>query len=101
MIVGVAVKAGQLMVAMHKPHRHADCIDRLRQLGLLKEVENQWGKTAHQGFYDEHGNFYTRPEALGHAIACGQYVWSESQLAQIEIDPDYPAKCGLCSEDLW
>ena len=29
MIIGVAVKAGQLMVAMHKPHRHADCIDRI------------------------------------------------------------------------
>lgn len=50
MIVGVAVKVGQLMIAMHKPHRHADCIDRIKQLGLVKAVENEWGKTAHQGF---------------------------------------------------
>ena len=34
-IIGVAVKAGELMVALPKPNRHADCINIILSLGLV------------------------------------------------------------------
>jgi len=44
MIIGVAVKAGELMVALPKPNRHADCINIILSLGLVPDIQNQWGK---------------------------------------------------------
>lgn len=101
MIIGVAVKAGQLMIALPKPNRHADCIRMIEQLGLESRYETEWGKSLHQGFYDQQGVFYTRPQAHAHAIACGQITWSQSQLEHIAENPEYPSLCGICSEDLW
>jgi hypothetical protein len=42
-IIGVAVKAGDLMVALPKPNRHADCTNIILSLGLVPDIQNQWG----------------------------------------------------------
>lgn len=101
MIIGVAVKAGQLMIALPKPNRHADCIDLIMKLGLEHDVMCEWGKSTHQGFYDEKGKFYTRPEARLHTIECGQEQWTENDLELITLGEMRFSRLGLCSEDLW
>lgn len=61
MIIGVAVKAGDLMVALPKPNRHADCTNIILSLGLVPDVQNEWGKSAHQGSI-------VRMESFTHAL---------------------------------
>lgn len=100
-IIGVAVKAGELMVALPKPNRHADCINIILSLGLVPDIQNQWGKSLHQGFYCEQGKFYTRPQAALHAIECGQQEWTENDLELIALGEKKFSRMGLCSEDLW
>ena len=101
MIIGVAVKAGDLMVALPKPNRHADCINIILSLGLVPDIQNQWGKSAHQGFYCENGKFYTRPQAFLHAVECGQLEFCANQLELIALGEMKFSRLGLCSEDLW
>lgn len=56
LIFGVAVKVGELMIALPKPNRHADCINIILSLGLATDIQNQWGKSVHQGFYWKMGS---------------------------------------------
>ena len=70
MIIGVAVKVGELCIALPKPNRHKDCIELILSLGLVKDAMQINGDK--QGFYDEQGKFYTRPEAAKHAFEIGQ-----------------------------
>ena len=100
-VPGQIVKAGDLMVALPKPNRHADCINIILSLGLVPDIQNQWGKSAHQGFYCEQGKFYTRPQAALHAIECGQQEWTENDLELIALGEKKFSRMGLCSEDLW
>lgn len=86
MIIGVAVKSGDIVLALPKPNRHADCIKVLMDLPLDKSLEYEWGKSDNQGFIDEFGRYYTRPQAAQHAYECGQI----NRLMN-----------GLISEDLW
>lgn len=69
MIKEVAVKSGDLCIALPKPNRHADCIMQILSLGL--DI-SEWGKESNQGFYDEQGVFLSRTEAAKHAFECGQ-----------------------------
>jgi hypothetical protein len=69
MIIGVAVKTGDLCIALPKPNRHSDCIKQILQLGV--DI-TEWGKAENQGFYDEQGIFLSRAEAAKHAYECGQ-----------------------------
>ena len=86
MIVGVAVKIEDITIALPKPNRHSDCIAILQSISLDRSVENNWGRSSNQGFIDEFGKYYTRPEASKHAFDCGQ----------IEKD-----RGAITSEDLW
>lgn len=101
MIIGVAVKAGELMVALPKPNRHADCINIILSLGLVPNIQNQWGKSLHQGFYCEQGKFYTRPQAFLHAVECGQLEFCANQLELIALGEMKFSRLRVCSEDLW
>lgn len=85
MIIGVAAKVGELVIALPKPNRHGDCFRHIRTLGLSKEVELEFGLAKNQGFYDENGKYYSRPQAARHAFECGQL--------------DYDR--GYCSEEYW
>lgn len=69
MIKGVAVKSGDLCIALPKPYRHSDCIKQIMQLGV--ELSD-WNRADNQGFYDEHGVYLTRDQAAKHAYECGQ-----------------------------
>lgn len=67
--MGVAVKSGDLCIALPKPKRHGDCI---RQIMLLGTENSDWNRAENQGFYDEQGVYLTRDEAAKHAYECGQ-----------------------------
>lgn len=86
MIIGVACKTGDIVMALPNPFRHSDVIARIQKLDLDDSVAFDWGKSANQGFIDEFGKYYTRSEAAKHAYECGQL--------KIELS-------AICSEDLW
>ena len=86
MIIGVAVKEGDLMICLPKPNRHHHCIMyAVTVLGLIPPIGAAEGA---QGFYTAQGEFLNRTEALAHAI-------KHDQLISIK------AKHELFSEDLW
>lgn len=101
MIIGVAVKAGDLMVALPKPNHHADCINIIQSLGLVPDIQNQWGKSAHQGFYCESGKFYTRPQAFLHTVEYDQLEFRANQIELIALGEMKFSRLEVCSEDLW
>lgn len=86
MLKGVAVRVGELVVALPAPNRHKDCILIIKSLGLFNETESEWTKSQNQGFYDENGKYYNRPDAATHAFKSGQI---STRLG------------AICSEDLW
>ena len=63
MIIGVAVKQGDLMICKPKPFRHHDCIwEAVEVLGLDVPITGQ------QGFYLADGTFLNREVAREYAI---------------------------------
>lgn len=86
-IIGVAVKQGDLVVALPKPYRHCDCIRyAVETLRLTAPI----GQPApHQGFYTASGRFLNRQEAFKHVKRIGQPL----------VNPE--AHAYLFSEDLW
>lgn len=86
MIIGVAIKHGDLTIALPKPNRHHNCIHyAVSELGLDKPVGHDC-----QGFYLSSGKYLTREEALAYAIEHGQIKEGETH-----------SPTQLFSEDLW
>ncbi len=86
MIIGVAVKQGNLMICLPKPNRHHHCIRyAVDVLGLTPPIGS--GKN-NQGFYTADGKYLMRAAALKYAKKHGQLINTE-------------ARCYLFSEDLW
>ncbi|MCB0176525.1 MAG: hypothetical protein KDJ97_38860 [Anaerolineae bacterium] len=87
MIIGVAVKQGDLVICLPKPNRHHDCIRyAVEVLGLTPPI----GVPAkNQGFYLADGKFLNREQAFKRVKETGQELRNED------------AKKYLFSEDLW
>ncbi len=87
LIIGVAIKQGDLMVCLPKPNRHHHCIRyAVQTLGLAaRPIAAGHGL---QGFYTDDGKYLNRQDAMDYAKANGQL-----------INPN-PTK-DLFSEDLW
>jgi hypothetical protein len=84
MILGVAVKHGDMVIGLPKPNRHHHVIWYIvGNLGIE-------GPTGHQGqgFYDNKGKYYNREDAREYVIKTGQCTIT-----------DHPTE--LFSEDLW
>ncbi len=102
MIIGVAVKAGDLMVALPKPNRHADCTNIILSLGLVPDIQNQWGEIMHirvsivkmGSSIHDHKHFYMRLNVVN---------WNGLQinLELIALGEMEFSRLGVCSEDLW
>lgn len=86
MIIGAAVRVGEIILAVPNPLRHSDAIRMMERLNLDESVAFDWGKGQNQGFVDEYGKYYNRTEAAKHAFDCGQL--------KVELS-------AVCSEDLW
>ncbi len=86
MILGVAIKHGQLMICLPKPNRHHDCIKYAVDVLGLNWPLSCAGKL--QGFYTDTGKYLNRQRALGYVRKNGQLVNED-------------ARCYLFSEDLW
>jgi len=86
MILGVAVKQGDLVICLPKPKRHHHCMKYATEvLGLKPPIG---AKALHQGFYLKDGTFLNREEAFKYAKEHNQIINSE-------------ARHCLFSEDLW
>jgi hypothetical protein len=87
LIIGVAIKQGDLMVCLPKPNRHHHCIRyAVQTLGLTaRPIAAGHGL---QGFYTDDGKYLTRQDAMIYAKANGQLINQN------------PTK-DLFSEDLW
>ena len=85
MIIGVAVKYGDLTICLPKPNRHHNCIrEAVVTLGLIPPIGEDG-----QGFYLADGTYLDRVQAL-------QYVKDNNQPLR---NPQ--AHRQLYSEDLW
>jgi len=86
MIVGVAVKKGDVIICLPKPNRHHDCIKYgAKVLGLSTPIGAGAGN---QGFYDTKGTFFNREEAF-------EIAKENNQLLNHNVSK------VLYSEDLW
>ena len=84
MIIGVAIKHGDMVIGLPKPNRHHDVIKYMVQvLGIDGPVGHEG-----QGFYDAKGRYLDRNFARLSAMRCGQCPY-----------PEHPTE--LFSEDLW
>jgi hypothetical protein len=84
MIIGVAIKHGDMVIGLAKPNRHHHVIRYMvQELGINGPVGQQG-----QGFYDATGRYYNREEAREKA----------TRLEQCQ-KPLHPTE--LFSEDLW
>lgn len=84
MIIGVAIKYGDLIIALPKPNRHHDCIRYAAEtLGLAPPIGRKG-----QGFYLATGEYLNREDAM-------EYM-KEYYGQKITINPHI-----LFSEDLW
>lgn len=86
MIIGVAVKQGDIVIALPKPNRHHHCIH--YGASVLKLTTPIGAPAKSQGFYLNDGTFLNREDALA-------YAKKHNQL----INPG--ANAYLFSEDLW
>lgn len=86
MIVGVAVKQGDLVIGLPKPNRHHNCIR--YAVGILGLTPPIGAPALNQGFYLADGTYLNREEAFEYAQKSGQI-----------INPE--AHKYLFSEDLW
>lgn len=92
-IMGVAVKQGDIVIALPKPNRHHDC---MRYAVEVLGLEPPIGVAADdQGFYLANGQYLNRKEA-----------WKVAVEAGVKMRPSptdgYVNKSGiLFSEDLW
>ena len=86
MIMGVAIKQGDITVCLPKPHRHCDCI--MLAIKVLRLSPPVGSPAEHQGFYLADGSYLNRADALLHAREHNQL-----------INPE--AHAYLFSEDLW
>lgn len=84
LIIGVAVRFYDVVIALKKPNRHHHCFSFAREQGIT----NPTNRADDQGFYLEDGTYLTRKEAFHHATKTKQI-----------INPE--AKNYLFSEDLW
>jgi hypothetical protein len=85
-IIGIAIKQGDLTIALPKPNRHHHCIHyAVKELGLKGPVGHDG-----QGFYLKSGKYLTREEALAYAIEHGQVEEGKTH-----------SPSQLFSEDLW
>ena len=85
-IIGVAVKQGDVMIALPAPNRHHNCIRyAIDVLGLTPPIG---AGAENQGFYLADGTYLNRTEAFNHVKRIGQ-----------KCDPE--AHRHLFSEDLW
>lgn len=87
MIIGVAIKHGDLVVALPAPNRHNSVIAKMAEIGLKPPFNS--GLIDDQGFYLEDGTYLTRSQAKIHAIKEGQCT------------KDTYHDTELFSEDLW
>jgi len=84
-IVGVAIKYGDLTIALPKPNRHHNLIEYMGlTLGLLPPIN----ATRNGGFYLASGKYLDRAKAKDYAMTIGQ------------LPEDFKKKI-LTSEDLW
>jgi len=84
MIIGVAIKHGDMVIGLPKPNRHHNVIWHIvKDLGIKGPLGFEG-----QGFYDNQGKYYNREEAREYAIKTGQCV-----------SPENPRE--LFSEDIW
>ena len=84
MIMGVAVKHGDMVIGLPKPNRHHHVIRHMVQvLGIDGPVGHEG-----QGFYDATGEYFDRVQARLVVVLSGQCR-----------DFDHPTE--LFSEDLW
>lgn len=67
-IIGVAVRFGDICVALPKPNRHCHCFWEARRIGIT----SQSNRANDQGFYLEDGTFLNRVQAMEHALKVGQ-----------------------------
>lgn len=87
MILGVAIKEGDLVICLPKPSTHAECISfAIETLGLI--VDSLDAPALKQGFYTDKGAYLNREEAVIYAHEHGQL-----------INPS--AHQYLSSNDLW
>lgn len=87
MIIGVAIKHGDLVIALPRPNRHHDVIKHMiNVLGIKPPVGHQYKDG--QGFYLTDGTYLNRRQAR-------QYALDHKQCEK----PDNPRE--LFSEDLW
>ena len=100
MILGVAVKIGDLMIALPRPKRHSDCIEMLQSLGISNDYLTTPGWSKNQGFYTDEAKYLTRPEAFKHAVRCGQLVIPDLHDFS-ELDTEHYSGHGIVSEMLW
>jgi len=86
MILGVAIKHGNICICLPKPNRHHHCIKyAVKVLGLTPPIGI---KSSSQGFYLADGKFLNRKQALKVAKEYNQLITKN-------------AKYYLFSEDLW
>lgn len=86
MIIGVAVKQGEVVICLPKPNRHCDCIGyAVDILGLTPPIGSP---AINQGFYLADGTYLNRKDALIHAREHDQLINKE-------------AHAYLFSEDIW
>lgn len=86
-IIGVAVRQGDIVIALPRPNRHCHCMAyAVDVLGLTPPIG---APALHQGFYLSDGTYLNRADALQHAKACGQEMRNPDAIAY------------LFSEDLW
>lgn len=87
MIIGVAIKHGDLVIALPRPNRHHSVINYMvHNLGITPPVGHQHEDG--QGFYLADGTYLNRRQARQYAIDHKQC-----------IEPENPLE--LFSEDLW
>ncbi len=88
-IKGVAIKHGDLVIALPKPNRHHNVISyAVQELGITPPVGCQTEDA--QGFYLEDGTFFNRYQAWRHVVRCG-----------FKKEKELMKQLHLFSEDLW
>jgi len=89
MIVGVAIKAGDVIYQLPEPNRHHHVVGVMAELGATSAITSGIViAVGIQGFVLDDGTFLDRIEAADYAIKCGQ-------IERLQWPPN------LYSEDLW
>lgn len=97
MILGVAIKVGELMVCLPKPNRHGDCIH--HAVTVLKQKPPVSSRFDEQGFYTDEGLYLDRIEAAKYARSHNQILENRKHLKLLTHNSKQVEY--LFSEDLW